>query len=109
MPIDYPQCNIASARLLLEASGFTVSGAGFQSSRSPQTAEERDEVFTLYCSVVVALVLIAGLMSGLTLGLMSLDTLDLEVCPICLDYAFCCKLYTTPITLTSKLYFLHER
>ena len=69
---------IQSARLLLEASGFTVAELHL-SDRSPQTAEERDEALTLYCSIVAILVLIAGLMSGLTLGLMSLDTLDLEV------------------------------
>ncbi|KAL0054729.1 hypothetical protein WJX82_001540 [Trebouxia sp. C0006] len=33
----------------------------------------------MYCAIVAGLVLIAGLMSGLTLGLMSLDGLDLEV------------------------------
>lgn len=70
-------CSIASARLMLEVSGFTVSDALYGGSR--QTVEERDEIFTLYCSIVAVLVLIAGLMSGLTLGLMSLDTLDLEV------------------------------
>lgn len=63
---------------MLEASGFTVSAASAYGG-SRQTVEEREEIFTLYCSIVAVLVLIAGLMSGLTLGLMSLDTLDLEV------------------------------
>lgn len=76
---DYT-CTIHSARLLLEASGFTVAETHLN-GRSPQTVEERDEVLTLYCTIVAILVLIAGLMSGLTLGLMSLDTLDLEVSP----------------------------
>lgn len=87
-------CSIASARLMLEASGFTVSDAslyGYGGLR--QTVEERDEIFTLYCSIVAVLVLIAGLMSGLTLGLMSLDTLDLEVrsdlCSLIFVF-FCC-------------------
>ena len=38
-----------------------------------------DEEWTLYICIVVALVLLAGLMSGLTLGLMSMDVLDMEV------------------------------
>ena len=33
----------------------------------------------IYSLVCIALVLIGGVMSGLTLGLMSLDTVDLEV------------------------------
>ena len=33
----------------------------------------------MYICIVVALVLLAGLMSGLTLGLMSMDVLDMEV------------------------------
>ena len=72
-------CSIDAARHMLEASGFMVS----QSSallRQSESASEKDEVFTLYCTIAAVLVLIAGLMSGLTLGLMSLDTLDLEVC-----------------------------
>lgn len=36
-------------------------------------------LFILYTAVSVWLVLIAGLMSGLTLGLMSLDAIDMEV------------------------------
>ncbi|GFH09065.1 CNNM transmembrane domain-containing protein, partial [Haematococcus lacustris] len=35
--------------------------------------------FTIYLTVSVCLVLMAGMMSGLTLGLMSLDTVELEV------------------------------
>jgi hypothetical protein len=42
--------------------------------------EELDDFTTvLYVSISVGLVLLAGLMSGLTLGLMSLDMVDLEV------------------------------
>lgn len=38
----------------------------------------------IYSLVCVCLVLIGGVMSGLTLGLMSLDTVDLEVsCLLC--------------------------
>ena len=33
----------------------------------------------MYICIVAALVLLAGLMSGLTLGLMSMDVLDMEV------------------------------
>ncbi|KAA6425546.1 MAG: hypothetical protein FRX49_04443 [Trebouxia sp. A1-2] len=72
-------CTIASARLILEASGFVVSGRHSPYLGSSYSASKRDEVFTLYCAIVAGLVLIAGLMSGLTLGLMSLDGLDLEV------------------------------
>ena len=35
--------------------------------------------FWLYVSMVIFLTLIAGLMSGLTLGLMSIDSVELEV------------------------------
>ena len=38
-----------------------------------------DDQWTLYICVVVGLVLLAGLMSGLTLGLMSINVLDMEV------------------------------
>lgn len=37
------------------------------------------EITALYAIIVVLLVLGAGLMSGLTLGLLSLDVMDLEV------------------------------
>ena len=42
--------------------------------------DELDDFTTvLYIAISVGLVLLAGLMSGLTLGLMSLDMVDLEV------------------------------
>ena len=41
--------------------------------------KETTEGFILYASISAFLVIMAGLMSGLTLGLMSLDSLDLEV------------------------------
>lgn len=70
-------CNITvdAARAIVEAAGFRVIGSSLQN----KPPKENDEVFTLYCLIAAALVLIAGLMSGLTLGLMSLDALDLEV------------------------------
>ena len=43
------------------------------------THKEADDVFLLYTFMAAALVLMAGLMSGLTLGLLSLDAVDLEV------------------------------
>ncbi len=43
------------------------------------TPDKRDEIFVSYLSISVGLICLAGLMSGLTLGLLSLDTLDLEV------------------------------
>ena len=53
--------------------------------------KETTEGFILYSCISAFLVIMAGLMSGLTLGLMSLDSLDLEVscmawkapCPPC--------------------------
>lgn len=88
-------CSIASAKFILEQAGFTVSDTSLYGG-SRQTAEERDEMFTLYCSVVAVLVLIAGLMSGLTLGLMSLDTLDLEVGSLCaFDLVYLLSLLTS--------------
>lgn len=70
-------CNISvdAARAVLEAAGFHIT----RSSLQHKPTKKDDEVFTLYCVVAAGLVLIAGLMSGLTLGLMSLDALDLEV------------------------------
>lgn len=44
-----------------------------------------DEQWFLYIGIVVGLVLLAGLMSGLTLGLMSIDVLDMEVGNNCQD------------------------
>ena len=41
--------------------------------------DEPDEVFLLYSGIAVGLVLLAGLMSGLTLALLPLDAVDLEV------------------------------
>ena len=73
---DTRDCSIETARLVLESAGFIVSHSSVLMHPSES---ERDEVFTLYCTIAAALVVIAGLMSGLTLGLMSLDTLDLEV------------------------------
>lgn len=40
---------------------------------------EGDEFIIGYICIASALVLLAGLMSGLTLGLLSLDQIDLEV------------------------------
>lgn len=46
--------------------------------------EDREQLppwlFWTYLGISIGLVTMAGLMSGLTLGLMSLDELDLEVC-----------------------------
>lgn len=41
--------------------------------------EIRESLRLVYTLIAIALVLMAGLMSGLTLGLMSLDVVDLEV------------------------------
>ena len=49
-----------------------------RSHHSP-TPQEAEDVFILYTALAAALVLMAGLMSGLTLGLLSLDAVDLEV------------------------------
>lgn len=43
--------------------------------------KEDDETFILYVSIAAFLVLFAGLMSGLTLGLLSLTNVELEVSP----------------------------
>ena len=47
--------------------------------RHSPSPKEADDVFLLYTLMASALVLMAGLMSGLTLGLLSLDAVDLEV------------------------------
>ena len=61
------------ARRALTEGGSTTSG------HSHHQPELTDEEWTMYICIVVALVLLAGLMSGLTLGLMSMDVLDMEV------------------------------
>jgi metal transporter CNNM len=45
------------------------------------SAQEDPFLFTAYLCIALALVCMAGLMSGLTLGLMSLDSVALEVRP----------------------------
>jgi len=94
-------CSVESARLLLEASGFTISFRNTVFDNPPYSASKRDEVFTLYCTIVAVLVLIAGLMSGLTLGLMSLDGLDLEVDQLPISAAL---LLTWPVVLSCLRY-----
>jgi hypothetical protein len=44
--------------------------------------------FWTYVGISIALVAMAGLASGLTLGLMSLDEIDLEVCCCCVHNTF---------------------
>lgn len=46
---------------------------------APADPDEDEDDFVLYVTISICLVLLAGLMSGLTLGLMSLDLVDLEV------------------------------
>lgn len=53
--------------------------AGDDPSDSSGSAQEDEFLFTLYICISLFLVVMAGLMSGLTLGLMSLDTVELEV------------------------------
>ena len=45
--------------------------------------KESTDAFILYFSIAGALVLLAGLMSGLTLGLLSLDHVSVEVRTTC--------------------------
>lgn len=47
-------------------------------SQDPDTLSDT-EVW-VYCGIAALLVCVAGLMSGLTLGLLSIDKVDLEVC-----------------------------
>ena len=56
-------------------------------------------LFWTYLGVSIALVAMAGLMSGLTLGLMSLDELDLEV-GLCLQLT---RLFTSSRLLAWRL------
>ena len=53
--------------------------------KSREPAESAGEDFLLFTVISILLVLLAGLMSGLTLGLLSIDALDLEVCPLIYD------------------------
>ncbi|GLI66609.1 hypothetical protein VaNZ11_010530 [Volvox africanus] len=59
--------------------GRALLGASDDSDDTSGSAQEDKFLFTLYICISLFLVLMAGLMSGLTLGLMSLDTVELEV------------------------------
>ena len=61
---------------------LAVRGAAalWQKSHNPK---ESTDAFILFTLASVLLVLLAGLMSGLTLGLLSLDSIDLEVRAAC--------------------------
>lgn len=59
---------------------LAMSGAG------EKEATEDEVIVPLYICIVFGLVLMAGLMSGLTLGLMSLDMVELEVCILSIVY-----------------------
>lgn len=58
------------------ANPSNATGGGGHRHRDPDVT---DEQWIVYVCISIALVLMAGLMSGLTLGLMSLDVLDIEV------------------------------
>ena len=58
--------------------GWSLLANATAGHRHPHTDLTKDE-WTLYLGISVALVLLAGLMSGLTLGLMSINVLDMEV------------------------------
>lgn len=62
-----------------------------------------DFLFTLYICISLFLVMMAGLMSGLTLGLMSLDLVELEVSRWASIKAYCgstscCEAYLVWLT-----------
>ncbi|GIL60818.1 hypothetical protein Vafri_15336 [Volvox africanus] len=59
--------------------GRALLGDSDDSDDTSGSAQEDKFLFTLYICISLFLVLMAGLMSGLTLGLMSLDTVELEV------------------------------
>ena len=61
------------------AKGAMVFTGANSSEHYHHHPELTDEEWTMYICIVAALVLLAGLMSGLTLGLMSMDVLDMEV------------------------------
>ena len=65
---------------LYQASGHVWSLLGNSTASKRHSPALTDDEWTLYISISVGLVLLAGLMSGLTLGLMSLNVLDMEVC-----------------------------
>ena len=64
-------------------------------------ADEGQKV--LYLCISIFLVLMAGLMSGLTLGLMSLDQVDLEV-RVCSQPGTICKQASKQFLLFGELY-----
>lgn len=68
----YTSCVRASASL--SGLSYTLS-----SHACSQPSQEDPFLFAVYLSISLLLVLMAGLMSGLTLGLMSLDMVELEV------------------------------
>jgi metal transporter CNNM len=78
MGLLYPLVSAWSA-----AANFTVQHS------HPHPGLTEDE-WTLYLAISVALVLLAGLMSGLTLGLMSMNVLDMEASRRCLERTCAC-------------------
>ena len=68
---------------LYQAAGAALSALGNSTESKRHSVALTDDEWTLYISIAVGLVLLAGLMSGLTLGLMSLNVLDMEVCVAC--------------------------
>lgn len=67
--IPFPQCAVRSCRMLRSA----------PLQHQAHSPKLDDETWFLYICITIGLVCIAGIMSGLTLGLMSLDAVDLEV------------------------------
>lgn len=67
-------------RLLLPLArrALALAGSAASGGHHHHHPELTDEEWTIYICIVAALVLLAGLMSGLTLGLMSIDVLDME-------------------------------
>ena len=55
--------------------------ARWEHSLQDGAEDERPGLEAVFICVSIGLVLLAGLMSGLTLGLMSMDQVDLEVTP----------------------------
>ena len=68
---------------LFQAAGVAFAVLGNSTESKRHSVALTDDEWTLYISISVGLVLLAGLMSGLTLGLMSLNVLDMEVCMAC--------------------------
>lgn len=80
---------LSACNLVMADSGMPRNAEMHPSQPVLASLQEDPFLFAVYLGISLVLVLMAGLMSGLTLGLMSLDMVELEVCPVACDKLLC--------------------